>query len=45
VNALKETSVNIVQAAMGHASVATTGRYLRPDEETLSKAMEKMKVL
>ena len=45
VNALKETSVNIVQAAMGHSSVATTGRYLRPDEETLSEAMEKMKVL
>lgn len=45
VNALSEMSVNVVQAAMGHASVATTGRYLSPEEETMSEAMEKMKAL
>ena len=31
VQALTRMSVNVVQAAMGHASVATTGRYLAPD--------------
>ena len=45
VNALTEMSVNVVQAAMGHASVATTGRYLSPEEEAMSEAMEKMKAL
>lgn len=45
VNALTEMSVNVVQAAMGHASVATTGRYLSPEEETMSEAMAKMKAL
>ena len=45
VNALGEMSVNVVQAAMGHASVATTGRYLAPEEETMSEAMEKMPAL
>ncbi|MBP3438282.1 MAG: tyrosine-type recombinase/integrase [Sutterella sp.] len=45
VSALGEMSVNVVQAAMGHASVATTGRYLAPEEETMSEAMEKMHAL
>ena len=45
VNALTEMSVNVVEAAMGHASVATTGRYLSPEEEAMSEAMEKMKAL
>lgn len=45
VNALAEMSVNVVQHAMGHASVATTGRYLAPEEETLVAAMEKLKPL
>lgn len=45
VNALETMSVNVVQHAMGHASVATTGRYLSPEEETMSEAMEKMKPL
>ncbi len=43
VTALTKMSVNVVQAAMGHASVATTGRYLNPEEEAMSEAMEKMK--
>ncbi len=45
VTALQKMDVNIVQAAMGHASVATTGRYLAPEEETMSQAMEGMKAL
>lgn len=45
VTALTQMSVNVVQAAMGHASVATTGRYLSPEEEKMSEAMEKMKAL
>lgn len=45
VTALKEMSVNVVQAAMGHASVATTGRYLAPEEEEMSEAMSRMKAL
>ncbi len=45
VNALAQMDVNVVQHAMGHASVATTGRYLAPEEETLTAAMEKMKAL
>ena len=45
VNALSEMSVNVVQAAMGHASVATTGHYLSPEEEAMSEAMAKMKAL
>lgn len=42
VEALSEMSVNVVQVAMGHASVATTGRYLNPDEEVISEALEKL---
>lgn len=45
VTALAKMSVNVVQAAMGHASVATTGRYLSPEEEKMSEAMEQMKAL
>lgn len=45
VRALREMSVNVVQAAMGHASVATTGRYLAPEEEEMSEAMSRMKAL
>ena len=43
--ALGKMSVNVVQAAMGHASVATTGRYLSPEEEKMSEAMADMKAL
>lgn len=43
VTALTKTSVNVVQAAMGHASVATTGRYLAPEEEEMSKALESIR--
>ncbi len=45
VTALAKMSVNVVQAAMGHASVATTGRYLSPEEEEMSTAMAGMKAL
>lgn len=45
VQALTRMSVNVVQAAMGHASVATTGRYLAPEEEEMSEAMSRMKAL
>ena len=45
VTALSKMSVNVVQAAMGHASVATTGRYLSPEEEKMSEAMAEMKAL
>ena len=45
VQALTRMSVNVVQAAMGHASVATTGRYLSPEEEEMSEAMSRMKAL
>lgn len=45
VTALSNMSVNVVQAAMGHASVATTGRYLSPEEAEMSEAMQKMKAL
>ena len=45
VNALSKMSVNIVQVAMGHASVATTGRYLNPDEEVITEAMKDIDVL
>lgn len=45
VEALGKMSVNVVQHAMGHASVATTGRYLSPEEEEMSEAMARMKAL
>ena len=40
--ALTKMNVNIVQAAMGHASVSTTGRYLAPEEEEMSDALARM---
>lgn len=45
VNALQQMDVNIVQHAMGHSSVATTGRYLSPEDEAMNEAMEKMPAL
>lgn len=44
IEALSKMSVNVVQAAMGHASVATTGRYLSPEEEEMSEAMASIRV-
>ncbi len=40
VTSLKRMPVNVVQSAMGHASVGTTTRYLRPDESEIIKAMK-----
>lgn len=45
VRALAVMDVNVVQTAMGHASVATTGRYLSPEEEEMSEAMSRLKAL
>ena len=45
VQALQTTQVNIVQAAMGHSSVATTGHYLRPEEEAMSTALNQLGTL
>lgn len=42
IEALTKMNVNIVQAAMGHASVSTTGRYLAPEEEEMSDALARM---
>ncbi|MBO7173026.1 MAG: site-specific integrase [Burkholderiaceae bacterium] len=36
--------INVVQNAMGHASVATTSRYLTPEEAEVARAMKNMKV-
>ncbi len=41
VTSLKRMSVNVVQSAMGHSSVGTTTRYLRPDESEIVNAMKK----
>ncbi len=41
--ALKSMDINIVQTAMGHASIGTTSRYLAPEEAELARAMKKMK--
>ena len=35
--------VNVVQNAMGHASVGTTSRYLTPEESEVARAMRKLK--
>lgn len=45
VEALTKMNVNVVQAAMGHASVSTTGRYLAPEEEEMSDALARMSKL
>ena len=41
--ALREMPVNVVQNAMGHASVGTTSRYLTPEESEVARAMRKLK--
>lgn len=43
--ALKTMDLNIVQNAMGHASIGTTSRYLTPEEAEIARAMKKMKAL
>ena len=43
--ALKTMELNIVQNAMGHASIGTTSRYLTPEEAEVARAMKKMKAL
>ncbi len=40
--ALKAMDINIVQNAMGHASIGTTSRYLTPEESQVAEAMKKM---
>lgn len=41
--ALKAMDINVVQNAMGHASIGTTSRYLTPEEAQIAQAMKKMK--
>lgn len=41
--ALKAMDINVVQNAMGHASIGTTSRYLTPEETQIAQAMKKMK--
>ena len=43
--ALKEMPVNVVQNAMGHASVGTTSRYLTPEESEVARAMRRLKAM
>ncbi len=43
--ALKQMDINVVQNAMGHASIGTTSRYLTPEEAQIAKAMKKMESL
>lgn len=43
--ALKAMDINVVQNAMGHASIGTTSRYLTPEEAQIAQAMKKMKPL
>ena len=40
--ALRNMDLNVVQNAMGHASIGTTSRYLTPEEAQIAKAMKKM---
>ena len=40
-SSVKNVDIVEVQKLMGHASVATTGNYVRKDEENLRKAAEK----
>lgn len=44
-NALKAMDINLVQNAMGHASIGTTSRYLTPEESQIAEAMKKLKPL
>lgn len=34
--------INVVQNAMGHASIGTTSRYLTPEDAQIAKAMKNM---
>ena len=43
--ALKQMDINVVQNAMGHASIGTTSRYLTPEEAQIARAMKKMESL
>lgn len=43
--ALKAMDINLVQNAMGHASIGTTSRYLTPEESQIAQAMEKIEPL
>ena len=43
--ALKTMDINLVQNAMGHASIGTTSRYLTPEESQIAEAMKKMQPL
>ena len=43
VTALKTMDINLVQTALGHASIGTTSRYLAPEEAALAEAMKKIK--
>lgn len=43
--ALKQMDINVVQNAMGHASIGTTSRYLTPEEAQIARAMKKMQSL
>ena len=41
VTSLEVMPVNVVQTALGHASVGTTSRYIIPDEKTIVEALKK----
>ena len=43
--ALKAMDINLVQNAMGHASIGTTSRYLTPEESQIAQAMKKIEPL
>lgn len=43
--ALKRMDINIVQNALGHASIGTTSRYLTPEEAQVADALKKMDAL
>lgn len=43
--ALKNMDINIVQNALGHASIGTTSRYLTPEEAQVAAALKKMDAL
>ena len=41
VTSLEVMPVNVVQTALGHASVGTTSKYIIPDEQTIVEALKK----
>lgn len=43
--ALRTMSINVVQAAMGHASINTTSLYVRPEDAELVRQMDKIGAL